>query len=203
MRIFVDFDDVLCETARALSAVAQRVFDKNVPYEEISVFDLRHAFSLSGDEIEHLMDIAHEIEFLEQLAPTPGAVESLRLLHAMGHEVVIVTGRPAYCHEGSVRWLRRFNLDFPEIIYLDKYGRSKPVALPGSPPVMTPDQFLSLSFDIAIDDSPAALDLLAALNECRILIYDRPWNREYQQRKSMRRVFNWSEIIALASARQR
>ncbi len=197
MRIYVDFDDVLCETARALSSAAQELFGRSVPYEEITVFDLRHAFSLSGDEIEHLMDIAHEIEFLEQLEPTPGAVEALTHLREGGHEVVLVTGRPAYCHEGSVRWMKRFGVDSLEIVYVDKYGRAPATAPPGSPPVLTPAEFLRLPFDAAIDDSPTALDLLAQLQSCQIIIYDRPWNRDYPALPQMRRCTSWPEIAAL------
>jgi len=80
MRIYIDFDDVLCETARALSEAAKVVFQRDVPYEEITVFNLQHAFSLSGDEIDQLMDLAHEVEFLAALEPVPGAVEAVRKL---------------------------------------------------------------------------------------------------------------------------
>ncbi len=195
MRIYIDFDDVLCETARALSKMAKEVFKRDVPYEQITVFDLRHAFSLSGDEIEHLMDLAHEIEFLEHLEPVPGAVEALKRLLEMGHEVVIVTGRPSYCHEGSLRWMKRFGLESLEIIYVDKYDRAPKVTPEGAPPMLSLDEFNRLSFDVAIDDSPAALDLLVALGNCRILIYDRPWNRGYQASGNIQRCSEWVDIL--------
>ncbi len=35
MRIYVDFDDCLCETARAFSKLALEMFHKHVPYEQI------------------------------------------------------------------------------------------------------------------------------------------------------------------------
>ena len=197
MRIYVDFDDVLCETARALAAVAREVFARNVPYEEIAVFDLRHAFSLSNDEIEHLMDLAHEAEFLEDLDPTPGAVEAIRFLQAAGHDVVIVTGRPSSCHEGSVRWMKRFGLDHIEIIYADKYGRVPKTKPQDGPETLSLDAFRALSFDIAIDDSPMAIDLLKEMENCEIIIYDRPWNREYDPDKELRRCPSWSEIMEL------
>ena len=200
MRIYIDFDDVLCETARALSEMAKEVFKRDVPYEQITVFDLRHAFSLSGDEIDHLMDLAHEIEFLEKLEPTPGAVDALKRLLEMGHDVVIVTGRPSYCHEGSIRWLKRFRLESLEVIYVDKYGRAPKVTSEGAPPMLTLGEFNRLSFDIAIDDSPAALDLLTALDNCRVIIYDRPWNRSYQAQKSMQRFSGWADILGFLSA---
>ena len=195
MRIYIDFDDVLCETARALSKMAKEVFKRDVPYEQITVFDLRHAFSLSSDEIEQLMDLAHEIEFLEHLEPVPGAVEALKRLLEKGHEVVIVTGRPSYCHEGSLRWMKRFGLESLEVIYVDKYGRVPKVTPEGAPPMLSLDEFNRLSFDVAIDDSPAALDLLVKMENCRVMIFDRPWNREYRLQGDMQRFSEWREIL--------
>lgn len=38
MRIYVDFDDCLCETARHFSGLVADLFGKDVPYENISFF---------------------------------------------------------------------------------------------------------------------------------------------------------------------
>jgi len=196
MRIYIDFDDVLCETARALSVAAREVFNRDVPYEEITVFNLQHAFSLSGDEIEQLMDLAHEVEFLAALEPTPGAIEGLRELRERGHEVVIVTGRPSYCHAGAVSWLARYGLENLEVIYVDKYGRAPKILPQGAPPMLSLDQFYELSFDVAIDDSPTALDLLTELKECQVVIYSRPWNLSYQPSSAMTRCNSWAEVLS-------
>ena len=195
MRIYIDFDDVLCETARALSDVAKVVFNRDVPYEEITVFNLQHAFSLSGDEIDQLMDLAHKQEFLAKLEPVPGAVEAVKKLRAEGHEVVIVTGRPSYCHEGSILWLKSCGLEWMEVVYVDKYGRAPKVLPPSAPRMLNLDEFCELSFDIAIDDSPTALDLLAALKGCQPVIYSRPWNTSYKPPSAMLRCSTWAEIL--------
>jgi hypothetical protein len=200
MRIYIDFDDVLCETARALSEAAKVFFQRDVPYEEITVFNLQHAFSLSGDEIDQLMELAHEVDFLAALEPTPGAVAALKQLRDEAHEVVIVTGRPSSCHAGSVAWLKYYELEWVEVIYVDKYGRAPKILPPDAPPMLTLEHFYQLSFDLAIDDSPAALDLLAVLDNCRILIYDRPWNRGYQPQGEMLRCGSWADLLDNISA---
>ncbi|MDD2599179.1 MAG: 2-dehydropantoate 2-reductase [Kiritimatiellae bacterium] len=194
MRIYIDFDDVLCETARALSHAAKKLFQRNVPYEQIKVFDLQHAFMLSSDEIDQLMGLAHQPGFLAQLEPAPGAIEAVTELQSAGHEVIIVTGRPSDCHVGSVAWLDNHGLEGVEIIYVDKYGRA-PNDLPAwAPQILTLEQFYKLRFDVAIDDAPTALDLLTELAGCRIVIFNRPWNAEYQLQPGMRRCDSWSEI---------
>ena len=197
MRIYIDFDDVLCETARALSDAAKAVFKRDVPYEEITVFNLQHAFSLSGDEIDQLMDLAHEQEFLAELEPVPGAIEAVRKLRAEGHEVVIVTGRPSYCHAGSVAWLKRYGLERIEIIYVDKYGRAPKILPPDAPPMLSLEEFYELKFDLAIDDSPTALDLLTVLKGCKVIVFNRPWNMSYQIQTGMLRCTTWEEILSV------
>ncbi len=197
MRIYIDFDDVLCETARALSHAARAVFQRDVPYEQITVFNLQHAFSLSPSEIEQLMDLAHQPEFLAALEPTPGAVGAVRELLATGHEVSIVTGRPSDCHAGSAAWLASYGLEGLAVIYVDKYGRA-PKNLPAwAPPMLSLQQFYELQFDVAIDDAPTALDLLTELKGCQVIVFSRPWNAAYQPPEGVLRCDSWDEILKL------
>ncbi len=200
MRIYIDFDDVLCETARHLATLTHELFQKQVPYEAITGFDLREAFQLSEQEIDALMAQAHETDFLAALAPAPGGLEAVRELDAQGHKLEIVTGRPASSHAGSLAWLARYGLEHLSLIHVDKYGRA-PAQLPvGTPRTLTVQEFAALSFDVAIDDSPIALDLLAPRRECLIIIYDRPWNQHYSLGVNMRRTGSWHEIVKLIGA---
>jgi hypothetical protein len=197
MRIYIDFDDVLCETARHLSDMARTLFARDVPYEAISVFNLQEAFTLSDAEINDLMDHAHRTEFLSRLDPAPGGIEAVRMLEARGHDLSIVTGRPATSHDGSCAWLRKHGLAHLDIIYFDKYGRAPANPPPGAPKTLNRDEFSTLPFDVAIDDSPVALDLLAYRQDCMVIVYNRPWNRCYTHAANMRRSDSWQEIVNL------
>jgi hypothetical protein len=194
MRIYVDFDDVLCETARHLSELARDMFGRQVAYEDISDFNLRQAFSLSASEIGELMSHAHSVEFLSDIAPAPGGVETVRALTGQGHDVVVVTGRPASSHAGSKAWLRKHGLGHLEMLHVDKYGRTEPDCDPAHPRTLGVEEFASLWFDVAIEDAPAALDLLEPRRECAVIVYDRPWNRKYRISENMRRAESWHEI---------
>ena len=44
MHLYVDFDDCLCETARSFSQLVMEMFGRNVPYENIRIFDLEKCF---------------------------------------------------------------------------------------------------------------------------------------------------------------
>ncbi len=54
MRIYVDYDDCLCETAREFSKLAAEMFDKHVPYEEIRFFELDKSFKLDESSLNSL-----------------------------------------------------------------------------------------------------------------------------------------------------
>jgi len=201
MRIYIDFDDVLCETARHLSDLARELFGRSVPYEAISGFDLKKAFSLSEEEIGGLMEHAHRTGFLTDIAPVPGGLEAVRTLETRGHKLAIVTGRPASSHEGSCGWLRKHGLGHLDLIYVDKYGRTPAAPLQNTPATLNREAFAALPFDVAIDDAPGALDLLASRQDCMVIIYDRPWNRTYAHAANMRRSASWPEIVQLIGGR--
>ena len=196
MRLYIDFDDVLSETALTLSKLVKEMFGRDVPYEQIRVFNLQVAFSLSDGEIASLMRMAHNEAFLAGMPDTPGAVEGVQTLREAGHEVTVVTGRPAFSHAGSQAWLARFGLSDLPLLHVDKYGRAASAPqVPGQPETLTKADLERLEFDVAIDDSPDALDLLAVRPSCRVFAYDRPWNRAYRLAPNMTRVYGWPEIV--------
>ena len=178
MRIYVDFDDVLCETAPALSGLARELFGRDVPFERIRDFDLRKAFALERAQYEALMARAHEPGFLLAFPAMPGGVDCLRAWQGRGHEVVIVTGRPSSTHGASRAWLQRHGLAALPVLYVDKYNRNHDTP-PDAPPMLPFDALRREPFDVAIDDSPVALDALRARPAGRTLVFDRPWNRAY------------------------
>ncbi len=197
MRIYVDFDDVLCETARHLADLALEMFGRRVAYEDIEAFDLRQAFALSESEIDDLMEHAHRAEFLAGIAPVQGGVEAVRSMAASGHDLIVVTGRPASSHDGSSAWLRKHGLGQLDLVHWDKYGRAAPDSHGGHPRTLGLQEFDALCFDVAIEDAPAALDLLAPRRECAVIVYDRPWNRCYRASGNMRRAGSWADIAGI------
>ena len=55
MRIYVDFDDCLCETGRAFSKLVLEMFNKHVPYDRIHYFELDKSFDAVGAESKVLL----------------------------------------------------------------------------------------------------------------------------------------------------
>ena len=46
MKIYIDFDDVLCETAEYFTKIAKEMFGIDVPYRQVQFFNLQKSFDL-------------------------------------------------------------------------------------------------------------------------------------------------------------
>lgn len=197
MRIYVDIDDVLCETAVHLCRLAERNFGRIVPYEKVFQFDLQGVFGLTDAEMARFMVLSHEPASLMAHEETPGAAAGVRALRAAGHDVEIVTGRPASAHVATAAWMTAHGLGDFAVTYVDKYGRDACYAHnPGDPPTVTLDQLLARNYDVVIDDSPSILAHLAGWRKTRILVFARPWNETFALAPNMERVGDWNEIVS-------
>lgn len=203
MRIYIDVDDVLCETAAHLCGLAARAFGRRVAYADVFQFDLQQVFGFSDAEMRQFMARVHAPDELLAYAVTSGAPEGVRTLRAAGHAVEIVTGRPAATHGATAAWLAAAGLGTLPVFYVDKYGRaalSGPA--PDEPPTLSLGQLFARRYDAVVDDSPLVLKHLAVVwPRTRILVYDRPWNRAFPLSANMTRVRGWRDIVAVLAGR--
>ncbi len=196
MRIYVDFDDCLSESARGFSDLAAQLFGIHVPYEEMRVFNLQTAFSLTDEQYARLLAEGHEPERLLSYEEVPGASEAVRELMRRGHEVSVVTGRPFSSYEPSRLWLDRHGLRDVRIWFLDKYGRE--IHRGENECCLDLDGFYRMKFDCAVEDSPSAFRLFDPLPEMKVLVFDRPWNRGYEfPREGYTRCPDWKTLLGI------
>ncbi|MCR5755197.1 MAG: 2-dehydropantoate 2-reductase [Acetatifactor sp.] len=176
MKFYVDFDDCLCETARAFTGIAARLFQKNVPYEQVRFFNLQDSFGLSDEEYEQLMMEGHRPEVLLAYEETPGASQVLNEWMDQGHEVFVITGRPFSAYEMSRRWLDEHGLERAKCFCFNKYGRDS--FIKNSDFNLELEDYYRMHFDYAVEDSPVAFRFFEHLPELKVMVYNRPWNRE-------------------------
>jgi hypothetical protein len=176
MKIYIDYDDCLCETARAFTGIAERLFGKKVPYEEVRFFNLQDSFKLTDDEYKQLMLEGHLPEVLLSFEETPGASKVINEWIDKGYEVDIITGRPYSSYEISRIWLDKHGLDRVRLLCLNKYGRDG--LFKTSDFNLELEDYYRMKFDYAIEDSPIAFSFFDHLPELKVMVYDRPWNRE-------------------------
>lgn len=196
MRIYIDFDDVICETARNFTQIAKDLFGIDVPYEEIHYFNLQRSFGLSDSQYDELMISGHFPKTLLSYMETPGASETINKWVDEGHEVFIITGRPFDAYEASRKWLDEHNLANVALFCVDKYGResfNKDCTYN-----MTLDKLYDMKFDFAVEDSPVAFEHVKHFDNCTVAVFDRPWNKNAKfPNDNFVRCKGWQEIDAV------
>ena len=176
MKIYVDYDDCLCETARNFSDLAVEMFGKNVPYEKIRYFELDKSFDLNEEQFVQFMSKGHEPDVLLSYEETPGASEVINEWLSRGHDVSIITGRPFSSYEPSRQWLNMHGLKDVKLYCLNKYGRDG--FIKDSDFSLELEDYYRMKFDVAVEDSPKAFRFFDHLPDLKVMVYDRPWNRE-------------------------
>ncbi len=193
MKIYVDYDDCLCETARSFSELAVEMFDKHIPYEKIRYFELDKSFNLDEEQYERFLIRGHEPDVLLSYEETPGATAVINEWVTAGHEVSIITGRPFSAYEPSRKWLDDHGLQNIRLYCLNKYGREDSVY--AGDYSLELDDYYKMDFDIAVEDSPKAFKFFDHFKDLRVLVFDRPWNRECEfPGDNYTRCPGWDEI---------
>lgn len=196
MNIYVDFDDCLCETALHFSGLVKEMFDKDVPYEDIQFFNLQKSFSLTEEQYQEMMIKAHTPEVLLSYEETPGASETINKWIDEGHDVYIITGRPYSAYEASRQWLDEHGLQRVKLYCLDKYGRDS--FIKDSEFSLKLEDYYKMHFDYAVEDSPLAFKFFDHMPELKVMVFDRPWNREAAlPNENYRRCVDWETIKKL------
>ena len=196
MNIYIDFDDCLCETARHFCVLAEKLFGKKIQYEDIGYFNLQKSFSLTDEQYEHMMVEGHRPEILLAYEETPGASETVNSWIDSGYNVSVITGRPYSSYEPSRRWLDEHGLERVRLYCLDKYGRDS--FIKNSDFSLNPEDYKKMHFDYAIEDSPEAFRFFGHLPDLRVLVFDRPWNREYAlPGEKYKRCIDWPMIKSM------
>lgn len=193
MKIYIDFDDVICETAKYFTKIAKELFDIEVPYRQVQFFNLQRAFDLSDAQYDELMKAGHTPENLLKYEETPGASETINKWVDEGHEVTIITGRPFDSYEPSRTWLDEHQLQRIPIYFVDKYGRE--TFNQDCTYNLTLENLYNMTFDFAIEDSPAAFEHVLHFEQCKVAVFDRPWNRQSEfPNDRFVRCLDWKEI---------
>ena len=176
--IYIDFDDVLCETALAFTELVREHFGKTTRFENIASFNLDVAFGLTPGQLEELMQRGHEPDVLARLEPVKGAVEGLRRWSERGYRISIVTGRPATTEEVSKRWLDAYSVPYAEVVFVDKYNRKFVSAGHFSAPMISLAELTRRPFCLAVEDAPHMAAFLAREMTMPVAVLQRPWNAD-------------------------
>jgi uncharacterized HAD superfamily protein len=190
--IYVDMDDVLCETAQRFLVIIEREFGKRVAYDALTDFDFETSCDLAPAERAKLYEIVHLEDEILAIEPIPEAIDTLRQWASAGYLIAIVTGRPPPTVAPSIEWLRRFNVPYNSFTIVDKYGRFQTDETLG----LSLAQLAERKFCWAVEDSLPMANFLAKEMGLPVALLDRPWNHGALQYPTISRSYHWSEIGA-------
>ncbi len=194
MNIYIDFDDCLFETARYFVKLVKDMYGKSVPYEDIRFFELQKSFDLTESQYEEMMIAAHKPEALLSFEETVGAVDTVNGWLDKGHNVSVITGRPSIAYDASREWLDVHGLKRVKLYCLNKYGRDS--FIKNSEFNLELEDYYKMSFDYAIEDSPAAFKFFGHMKDIKVMVIDRPWNKGCEfPNGNYKRCYDWNTII--------
>ncbi|MBN2430063.1 MAG: bifunctional metallophosphatase/5'-nucleotidase [Acidobacteria bacterium] len=199
-RIYVDMDDVICQTALAFVGLLEREYGRIVPFERITSFDLGVSFGLTAEELTRFMRRGHHPDVLGTLLPVPGARETLARFMALGVEIEIVTGRWPSTREITLGWLREQTIPYHRLTFVNKYNY--PDTETGGDFCIGRSELAERDYLFAVEDSAEMAAYLAHELRLDVALLDRPWNRRLngtppEQGGGIRRVANWPEVLDL------
>ena len=187
--IYVDLDDVIAKTTCHYVDVLKRKFDKSVDFESITSFDLQKSFSLSDKDFEYFFNLVHEPEIILGLEPVEGALDVLNKWSAQ-NEIFVITGRLTSTYDSSLEWLKINKVPYDSFIMVDKYARpivDKNISI-------SLEQFSKMEFILAIEDSIDMAQYIHQRMGSRVILFDRPWNRNGDLEQGIQRCKDWEEI---------
>jgi uncharacterized HAD superfamily protein len=199
MKIYVDLDDVVCDTTSVIVSECNLLYGKNSCLEDVYSFELEESLKITKEQHSELMQHIHQEEIQMKMLPISGAVEYLRTISNMGMDIHIVTGRPPSTYNSAIKWLTYNNVPFNKLVFVNKYNR-----IDRNHPTTKQVSFSQLrnnNYKAIIDDSPEAIDLSLSLFTCPIIFFIRPWNKEFAYSlKKTKRLYichDWKEIYSI------
>lgn len=194
MIIGIDLDDVLADTATAVSEFHNARYGTSFKTSEQKVFNLTKHWGVDQAECRtRVMEFYHS-PFNDTIKPIAGAQDYLPLL-AREHDVKIITSRQDAAREKTHSWLERH---FPSIscdvhfasnyFGLNQHTKSSLCTI--------------LGVSMLIDDS-TEYALECADHGIDVLLFDAPWNQENTKSSKIRRVHSWEEIVSVVKLKSK
>lgn len=175
LKFYVDFDDILAETANRICEISKDMFDTQTTFEQIKDFDLKTSLNITQNQYEELMNATHDDRFLATYMPIKGAKEAVNFFASKGVAIEVVTGRPPYTLNASKLWLEKYGFNYSKIIFADKYCRFED----HETDALTLDDIQNSDYDLMIDDAPIMLDFIYHQMTTPIGVLQRPWNEKW------------------------
>lgn len=184
MRLGIDLDGVVADFNAGWIRLHRDEFGSDLHPDMVVSWNGLHTlagFADMGAFWRWARGSAERPSIFRHLDPYPDALDTLARLDRAGHDIVVVTTKPAWARSDTLRWLADHAIPTDEIHITNRKS--------------------SVECDVYLDDSPQVLPELArrrsAATICRFV---RPWNEPLE---GVRDVTSWPDFHQIVTERSR
>ncbi len=188
MLIAIDIDEVLADFANPLDKYIKGKFGLKMDRHKWNTDRWWQTWGGSRTTaIGKIYSFLTSAEF-KRIKPVPGAVAGVRALEKMGHELMVITGRPAEVMPETRKWLERyFPGQFVRVectdFHIAKGGhKTKGVIC---------NEF---GCQVMIDDFPHYAEECAD-DDTKVFLFDTGYNHTFHKLKGIVRVKDWKDVV--------
>jgi 5'(3')-deoxyribonucleotidase len=186
MRIVVDMDEVLADLAGEVINRWNKANGTSFEKDEVNAWKMENTLGVGVDGVPALTTIERWWStpgFYESLIPIEGALDGVRRLFAVGHDIIIATSLPKNsdnAYDGKRRWLQHY---LPEIPLKNMIAISRKDLLDG---------------DIILDDAPHNIYDWCRAGKTGAFVMDRSWNQDIGETVHgipVTRIYDWPHMV--------
>ena len=165
LHIGIDIDDVVSNTLSRMLNFYNRAYRKNIPFHEITSWDLtNHLPGMDREEqVRELIKGFTYTHSFRTVTPVDGAIEGITRWRQQGHKLSFVSARNSSAISDTYKWFEEHGLPVERVYFdRDKGWHSR-----------------YHDFDVFVDDGIHNLVNIRAANpNTRTVLFDRPWNQD-------------------------
>ena len=184
MKIAIDIDDVLCETVKYFI----RIIEMEGIIRKFDDFENYNFWEVCNIPKERAIGLCNKIspeESLGEIELVDGAREGIKQISKIC-EICFITSRPLRCKEHTINFLKkRFGILNPNVLFSSDFYNGENLK--------KSDICKKGGIELIIEDQEL-ISLNCAENGIRVLLLDKPWNKNVNH-KNIIRCENWEKII--------
>jgi len=184
MKIAVDVDGVILAMIPKVCERYNKAFNTNYTKEDVKQWEFFKDWNITEESMYKIFCQVYEnsqtLSLVDENAP-----QVLKKLYNK-YYVDLVTARDLRFESNLLE--RLTSLGIKKGAYYENliHVKAKPY-----------DSKLSLNYDLIIDDNPNLVKAIGKYMNKKLLLYDQPWNQNFQDKERVTRVYNWNQIETL------
>ncbi|MCX5725991.1 MAG: hypothetical protein NT030_02200 [Candidatus Saganbacteria bacterium] len=179
MKIGIDVDNVISDSLPVLLSEANRLFSTDFAYDDIREYNFSKILGISEADMRAFIKKAFDDKVPMRARTIKGAKEAIRKIKET-YEIHIVTARPKGYEADTLEWLNKNDIPFDFLEHATEKQKHIYAVQNGIKTFVE-------------DDMDEAVSLI--LNDIKVFLFDRPWNRTSSNNNGYLRVKGWDEIL--------